>query len=108
MKIRTPLPILTALLLLLGACFEDNDTVIGKYHAQDTTIEVILTLNRNGQGTWSTESDEISFKWSSGKNGRLWLHTKKGGVIRGTALNGNIKLNLPGIETIDFTIEEPE
>ena len=91
------------LLLTLMACSPARETVTGTYTAQGEDTTVVLTLNENGRGLWSTDTDEIPFKWSLRKDGQLWLHTKTGGVIQSTLIDGKITLTLPGVEELLFT-----
>ena len=48
----------------------------------------------NGQGSWSIEEDNVSFKWEIREN-EIWLHTKSGGVIVGKIVGETIEINLP-------------
>lgn len=98
--------ILCTILLILAACAPSKDTVAGKYTAQSPDTEVVLTLDKKGKGTWSTDMDEIQFKWSIRKDGKLWLHTKEGGVIQGTIEEDTIKLTLPGVDALVFKRHE--
>lgn len=91
------------LLLMLVACSQDKNTASGTYTAQGQDTEVVLTLSENGRGTWSTDTDEISFKWSLRKDGQLWLHTKEGGVVQGRLVEGQIALTLPGVDELVFS-----
>jgi len=93
------------LLLTLAACSSDKETTAGKYIAQGKDTKVVLTLNEDGRGIWSTDTDEIPFKWSLRKNGQLWLHTKTGGVIQSKLIEGKIRITLPGVEELIFTQE---
>ena len=91
------------LLLMLTACSQGKDSAAGTYAAQSPDTEVVLTLSENGRGTWSTDADEISFKWSLRKGGQLWLHTKEGGVVQGRLVEDQIALNLPGVDELVFS-----
>jgi len=103
MTYRHILPCILFLILTLAACSPSKDTVAGKYTAKGNDTEVVLTLKENGRGTWSTDMDEISFKWSIRKGGQLWLHTKEGGVVQGELVEGRIKLTLPGVDELVFS-----
>lgn len=94
---------ITILFMTVHACSPSKDTVAGKYTAQSPETEVVLTLNENGRGIWSTDTDEITFKWSLQKKGQIWLHTKEGGVIQGKIVEDQIKLTLPGIDELIFS-----
>ncbi|BDQ34993.1 hypothetical protein [Pseudodesulfovibrio portus] len=93
---------LLIILTLLAACAQDKKSVAGKYVARGPASEIVLTLNKDGKGTWSTDTDEIPFKWSLRGDGKLWLHTKTGGVLQGTVEDGTIRLDLPGIRDLTF------
>jgi hypothetical protein len=99
--------ILTVILLLMAltlcACARGKDTVAGTYAAKNGDTEIVLNLKENGTGTWSTDLDEIRFKWSVRKDGRLWLHTREGGVIQGRIADESITLALPGVPDLLFT-----
>ncbi len=86
--------------MTLAACTQDREAVTGTYAGQNGKTEIILTLKDNGKGTWSTDQDEIQFKWSLRKGGKLWLHTREGGVIQGQIRDGKITLALPGIDEL--------
>lgn len=94
--------ILCTILLLLAACSRNKDDVAGKYTARNGDTEIVLTLDKDGKGVWSTDMDEIRFKWSLRKNDRIWLHTREGGVIQGVIEDGGIRLTLPGVEELVF------
>ena len=101
------LPVLLLLLALsLCACSRDKDTVAGTYAAKNGDTEITLNLKENGTGTWSTDLDEIQFKWSVRQDGRLWLHTREGGVIQGRIVDDNITLALPGVPDLLFTQQQ--
>ena len=95
--------ILVLVLTLLAACAQDRNSVAGKYVAQGPTSEIVLTLGKDGKGTWSTDMDEIPFKWSLRPDGKLWLHTKAGGVLQGTVEAETILLKLPGVGELTFS-----
>lgn len=96
---------LLRLLLLpaVTACAPERDSLAGKYSASNGDLEIELTLGKDGKGTWSTDTDEITFKWSRRANDRIWLHTISGGVIEGTVEGSGIRLYLPGVAPLDFT-----
>lgn len=86
-------------LLLTLSCEKENG-LAGKYATvndmtQRTSV-VNLELRTNGQGAWSIEEDNVSFKWEVRK-GKIWLHTKLGGVIVGTINGDTLTVNLPGV-----------
>ena len=97
------LPVVLLLMALaLCACTRDKDSVAGTYAAHNGDTEITLNLKENGTGTWSTDLDEIQFKWSVRKDGRLWLHTREGGVIQGRIADQSITLALPGVPDLLF------
>lgn len=103
MTLRTTLAwLFLSLSLTLAACSPDRGEAVGSYTAAAEDTEIILTLNANGRGTWSTDMDEIPFKWSLPESGQLWLHTREGGVIQGRIENGRVTIALPGAEELMF------
>jgi hypothetical protein len=99
--------ILSAILLLMIqalACSEPPN-LAGKYVAGNgsdpAASSITLELLQNGQGTWSTATDNASFRWNADKN-RLWLHTQAGGIIQGTFDKDTIRINLPGLPETQF------
>ncbi|MFH1915039.1 MAG: hypothetical protein ABIK45_12305 [Pseudomonadota bacterium] len=103
MTMRTALACLLALALALSACAPDReDDATGRYAAATDETDIILTLAENGRGTWSTDTDEIAFKWSTPKPDHLWLHTREGGVIQGRFDHGRLTIALPGVGELVF------
>lgn len=102
---RTVPACLLILLLILAACSPDRGSVAGSYTATTGEGEIVLTLNENGRGTWSTDTDEIPFKWSRPAPDQLWLHTREGGVIQGRMDDGRLTLALPGVDELVFERE---
>jgi len=78
----------------------------GKYISEDNlnpaAVVVNLELTANGRGTWTTEEDNTTFEWEV-RGGKIWLHTKSGGVIEGHANGDTILINLPGMAVRHFT-----
>ena len=91
------------LLLTVSACSPDKESLVGKYTAQGDDTEVVLTLAEDGRGTWSTDLDEISFKWSLNREGQVWLHTTDGGVISGVLNEQDLVFTLPGVGEFVFS-----
>lgn len=96
--------LLVLILVLAAGCTRDTGPVAGTYTASGET-PVTLTLDESGKGTWSTDLDEITFKWSVRKGNTLWVHTKEGGVIQGAIEDGRIRLALPGVGEMEFERE---
>jgi hypothetical protein len=90
------------LLLALAACSGDRATVSGTYRAVSDGTEILLTLDKDGKGTWSTDLDEIPFKWTLRADGTLWLHTREGGVITVETGKVSLRLRLPGTDVLVF------
>ncbi len=85
-------------LLLATACGNvDGGAVAGKYRSVtgpgERTPATSLDLNPNGQGTWTTEEDSVTFRWES-RGEELWLHTKTGGVITGKVSGETVEIHL--------------
>jgi len=91
--------------LLFAMSCEDRGSLSGRYVADidknQISPTISLELMANGQGSWSTEEDNISFKWEI-REGEIWLHTKSGGVIVGKIVGETIEINLPGISEYYF------
>lgn len=94
--------LLILLILALAACSQEQTTVAGTYRAISDGTEIVLTLNKDGKGTWSTDLDEISFKWSTRAADKIWIHSREGGVIQGRIKNSTLRLTLPGTNTLIF------
>lgn len=86
--------------LLFAMSCEDRESLSGRYVADmeknPTSPTISLELMANGQGSWSTEEDNISFKWEI-REGEIWLHTKSGGVIVGKIVGETIEIIVPGV-----------
>jgi hypothetical protein len=100
MRARIPgylTPIVLTILLL--AC-KQPASLAGRYVAGNGSDpaagSITLELLQNGQGTWSTSTDNASFRWNADAN-HLWLHTPSGGIIQGTIGKDTIRLKLPGL-----------
>ena len=79
---------------------EERGRLSGRYVADidenRLSPTISLELMDNGQGSWSTEEDSVSFKWEI-RESEIWLHTKSGGVIVGKIVGETIEINLPGV-----------
>jgi len=97
--------IVFAVFLVLIVSCEDTEKLLGKYQADTNknrqSANIFLELMDNGQGSWSTEEDSVSFKWEIREN-EIWLHTKSGGVIVGKIVGETIKITLPALGEYDF------
>jgi len=86
-------------LVLMVSC-EGRDKFVGKYQAYTNknrqSLTIFLELMANGQGSWSIEEDNASFKWEI-REKEIWLHTKSGGVIVGKINGETIEIHLPGV-----------
>ena len=84
--------------LLLAMSCQDRGRLSGRYAADvgknRISPTISLELMPNGQGSWSIEEDNVSFKWEIREN-EIWLHTKSGGVIVGKIVGETIEINLP-------------
>jgi len=84
--------------LLLAMSCQDKGRLSGRYAAggdeNQDSLTISLELMANGQGSWSIEEDNVSFKWEIREN-EIWLHTKSGGVIVGKIVGETIEINLP-------------
>lgn len=87
---------------MLAGC-QGAPGVEGKYSAaaQDGRT-VSLNLKSGYQGEWETSTDTVALRWEV-RGGEVWLHSKSGGVIRGTVENGRIRVSLPGEGELVFS-----
>ena len=84
---------------------ENREYLIGKYQA-DVAVNggsqtIFLELMANGQGAWSSEEDNVPFKWESKEN-EVWLHTKSGGLIMAKVAGETIEINVPSLGEYHF------
>lgn len=85
--------------LLFTMSCQDRGRLSGRYAAggdeNQDSLTISLELMANGQGSWSIEEDNVSFKWEL-RQTEIWLHTKSGGVIVGKVVGETIQINLAG------------
>jgi hypothetical protein len=74
----------------------------GRYVSIAGQPAVQLELERDGKGEWATDIDAVPVKWEV-RGGEVWLHTKAGGVLKGTIKGGTLVFDLPG--TPAFTLQ---
>jgi len=82
----------------------DTATVTGEYAAEldgQQGQRIGLQLEPDGQGSWASEDESISFRWES-HAGQIWLHSKTGGIIEGRLLQGDIEFTVPGAGRVTF------
>lgn len=91
--------------IVVCGCSSRQEKLVGKYTAVKSgsadSVTANLELKADGNGFWSIETDNASFRWDLYRD-RIRLHTKSGGVIEGTMDNGTIQLTLPGMGLIRF------
>lgn len=96
----------TLVVFLCFGCRHQND-LTGTYGAQSPDGDVELVLKEGGKGTWSTFDDDVPFTWDR-RGEEVWLHTKAGGILRGTvAEDGSLHIALPGVGDFNFRKETP-
>ena len=85
---------------LITAC-SDPSNLVGKYQSPPEAEHfVLLDLQPNGQGTWETDFDVVSFRWKQ-RGQEIWLHTRTGGVITGDIVEATrLKVDIPGVGVI--------
>ena len=97
---RSSLTTVFILFLVLMVSCEDRGKLVGKYQADNNenrqSVTIFLELLANGQGSWSIEEDNASFKWEI-REDAIWLHTRSGGVIVGKIVEETIEIHLPGV-----------
>jgi len=86
--------------VLIGAC-SDPSLLLGKYQSPpEAERYVILELQPNGEGTWETDFDVVSFRWKQ-RGQEIWLHTRTGGVITGDIIGQTrLEMDIPGVGMI--------
>jgi len=91
--------VLIAFLILMVSCGE-RERLVGKYQVDDNKSRrsqiISLELMANGQGSWATDEDSVSFRWESREN-EIRLHTKSGGHIEGKIVGDTIEIILPSV-----------
>jgi len=96
--------VLASALIFTISC-EDRGSLSGKYVAHSKKDQILpavsLELKGNGEGTWATEEDNVSFKWEV-RGSEIWLLTKSGGVIVGKIVDSTIEVSLPGLNVYYF------
>ncbi len=89
------------IVLLFWAGCEGKEQYVGKYLMVPTgnqTVQIELELKADGQGSWATDTDNVSFRWDV-IGGKLLLHTRTGGVIEGEISGHTVSLRFPVIGT---------
>ncbi len=88
-------------LVALMACSGGPD-VAGTYKGGPGGDTVELSLDAGGKGHWTAEDEEIPFNWEL-RGGKLWLHTKTGGLVTGElGGDGAIDMVIPGLGPYHF------
>ncbi|MDD3580310.1 MAG: hypothetical protein PHW74_04710 [Desulfobacca sp.] len=87
-------------LMIIGLALgcKSREPFVGRYLAEvdkPAPKQILLELKANGEGSWTIDSHEASFRWEV-KKGEIWLHTKGGGVIIGTPIGEKLFLDLSG------------
>ncbi len=82
--------------LFLTGC-DSKEKYVGKYILMKTGnqgVNLELELKADGQGSWTADIDNVTFRWEiTGK--KILLHTRTGGVIEGEITDNMIHLRLP-------------
>ena len=82
--------------LFLAGCGESRLPYAGTYRSVEPFAgkgNVDLELKENGEATWKLSQEGVvtKFKWRVEGNS-IWLYTKEGGILHGTAMEGGQKL----------------
>ena len=96
-------------ILLLGLCLlpgcNPEQPLAGTYRstlAADGATRDELKLEADGKGVWRVGKETVSFKWES-RGSEIWLHTRTGGVVRGTVTpDQSIDIQVPGVGPFHF------
>ncbi|MBL7213259.1 MAG: hypothetical protein KJ573_09140 [Proteobacteria bacterium] len=106
--LKSSLSLLTGLIISLAIIVVscgDKDKWAGKYLSTTSKNQqgpaISLELMADGNGSWATEEDSVSFKWEVRGN-EVLLHTKSGGIIAGKIKGDSIEVNLPGMAPCQF------
>ena len=97
--------LLLALVLILHACGQQTEPLMGTYQAQGTDVvplPVTLVLGVEGKATLSMDGEDTSLQWGRGHAGESFLHTREGGVLAVRIMGDNLDLVPPGGEHLDF------
>ena len=88
------------LILFILSCGSDAE-YIGTYVSGSKDHSQVLELKEEGEGTWKTVDDEVSFKWNI-KKGQLRLHFKPSGIVAGNIIDHKFIIQLPGAASQEF------
>ncbi|MHC1744450.1 MAG: hypothetical protein AB9873_15670 [Syntrophobacteraceae bacterium] len=97
--------LLLAVLSLLPCGCQPEKPLAGTYRspqASDGAPPAELKLEADGKGVWRVGKETVSFKWES-RGPEIWLHTKTGGVVRGTVESDHsLDIQVPGVGPFHF------
>ncbi len=103
-RTRIRIAILLLVLCLLPGC-SPGKPLAGTYRstlAADGATRDELKLEADGKGVWRVGKETVSFKWES-RGSEIWLHTRTGGVVRGTVTpDQSIDIQVPGVGPFHF------
>jgi len=68
--------------------------------------ETVIELKEDGQGSWRTADDEVTFRWSL-RDHEIRFHTKEGGIIIGRIDHEILEITLPGAKIMSFKKNQP-
>lgn len=66
----------------------------------------VIELKDDGQGSWRTDEDEVTFRWSLRRH-QIRFHTKEGGIIIGRIDKESLEITLPGAKVLTFKKNQP-
>jgi hypothetical protein len=97
--------LLPLLLLLLCLSCSSRPDLAGRYEASHTgpsgPVNAVMTLAEDGSGKWEIGGEVLPFSWVV-REGALNVHTRDGAVVEGVIEGGNVRLDVPGVGTLDF------
>jgi len=97
--------LLPFLLLFLCLSCSSRPDLAGRYEASHTgpsgPVNAVMTLAEDGSGKWEIEGEVLPFSWVV-REGALNVHTGDGAVVEGVIEGGNVRLDVPGVGTLDF------
>jgi hypothetical protein len=93
------------LILISAPSCTSKERYAGTYSIQGKVspehAETVIELKENGQGSWRTADDEVTFRWSL-RNHEIRFHTKEGGIIIGKIDHEILTITLPGAKIMSF------
>jgi len=98
------------LILISAPSCTSKERYAGTYSIQGEVspehAETVIELKEDGQGSWRTADDEVTFRWSL-RDHEIRFHTKEGGIIIGKIDQEILEITLPGAKIMSFKKNQP-